>query len=193
MQITKADYVPVQVSGEPADTPAGAGFDEAGLGADDRILAVLDAAHFAALKHRKQRRKDADASPYINHPLALARTLAAGGVIDTEVLCAALLHDTVECPLSSRFPLLLCLGHRTSPQDRLRHCTMVFLDIPLLAPCAVHAVVCRRNMRTTCRVSTLVPSCSLPLLAPQVLVLSVLHIIPSLFYRGLVQQYALAN
>jgi guanosine-3',5'-bis(diphosphate) 3'-pyrophosphohydrolase len=66
------------------------------LGPDNRILAVLDAAHFAAYKHRNQRRKDADASPYINHPLALARTLAAAGMMETEVLCAALLHDTVE-------------------------------------------------------------------------------------------------
>jgi len=44
-----------------------------------------------------QRRKDADASPYINHPLALAHILASeGGVTDRDVLIAALLHDTVE-------------------------------------------------------------------------------------------------
>lgn len=58
---------------------------------------ILDAASFAAHKHRTQRRKDHEASPYINHPLALARTLAhTAGVTDQTVLCAALLHDTVE-------------------------------------------------------------------------------------------------
>lgn len=58
---------------------------------------VLRAAMFAAEKHKNQRRKDADASPYINHPIALAHVLAnEGGVNDVEVLCAALLHDTIE-------------------------------------------------------------------------------------------------
>lgn len=58
---------------------------------------ILRAASFAAHKHRNQRRKDADASPYINHPLALARVLAEeGGVSDAATLCAALLHDTIE-------------------------------------------------------------------------------------------------
>ena len=58
---------------------------------------VLTALEFAAQKHRDQRRKDAEASPYINHPIALAQVLAAeGGVADIEVLAAALLHDTIE-------------------------------------------------------------------------------------------------
>lgn len=58
---------------------------------------VLKAAAFAADKHRRQRRKDAEASPYINHPLALANLLAnEGGVGDSVVLAAALLHDTLE-------------------------------------------------------------------------------------------------
>jgi guanosine-3',5'-bis(diphosphate) 3'-pyrophosphohydrolase len=58
---------------------------------------VIRAAAFAAHKHRNQRRKDADASPYINHPLALARVLAVeGGITDTATMCAALLHDTIE-------------------------------------------------------------------------------------------------
>ena len=58
---------------------------------------ILRAAAFAARKHRDQRRKDAEASPYINHPLELARVLAeVGGVTDAATLCAALLHDTLE-------------------------------------------------------------------------------------------------
>jgi guanosine-3',5'-bis(diphosphate) 3'-pyrophosphohydrolase len=44
-----------------------------------------------------QRRKDADASPYINHPLALAHILSGEGEItEPDVLVAALLHDTIE-------------------------------------------------------------------------------------------------
>jgi len=58
---------------------------------------ILRAAAFAANKHRDQRRKDAAASPYINHPLTLACILSGeGGVTDAATLCAALLHDTVE-------------------------------------------------------------------------------------------------
>jgi guanosine-3',5'-bis(diphosphate) 3'-pyrophosphohydrolase len=58
---------------------------------------VLRAAQFAAIRHRMQRRKDRDATPYINHPLTLADILwREGGVRDARVLAAALLHDTVE-------------------------------------------------------------------------------------------------
>ncbi|NCA70362.1 MAG: bifunctional (p)ppGpp synthetase/guanosine-3',5'-bis(diphosphate) 3'-pyrophosphohydrolase [Sphingobacteriia bacterium] len=58
---------------------------------------VIKAAAFAATKHRNQRRKDAEASPYINHPIALADVLVnEGGVDDPIVLCAAILHDTIE-------------------------------------------------------------------------------------------------
>ena len=57
---------------------------------------LLDAVAFAAEKHRHQRRKDAEASPYINHPIALANLLKREGVDDVLVLCAALLHDTIE-------------------------------------------------------------------------------------------------
>ena len=61
------------------------------------IALIMEAASFAAERHRTQRRKDAEASPYINHPLALASLLAGeGGVTDATVLAAALLHDTVE-------------------------------------------------------------------------------------------------
>jgi guanosine-3',5'-bis(diphosphate) 3'-pyrophosphohydrolase len=61
------------------------------------LVLILDAASFAAARHSQQRRKDAEASPYINHPLALADILAReGGVEDATVIAAALLHDTVE-------------------------------------------------------------------------------------------------
>ncbi len=58
---------------------------------------LLSAIAFAADKHRRQRRKDADASPYINHPIAVATALAVeGDVSDEATLLCAVLHDTVE-------------------------------------------------------------------------------------------------
>ncbi len=61
------------------------------------ITGLIDALAFAAHKHRDQRRKDVDGSPYINHPIALVRVLAVeGGVREALPLIAALLHDTVE-------------------------------------------------------------------------------------------------
>ena len=61
------------------------------------IATLIDALAFAAHKHRDQRRKDAAASPYINHPIALVQVLASeAGVTDLLALCAAALHDTIE-------------------------------------------------------------------------------------------------
>jgi guanosine-3',5'-bis(diphosphate) 3'-pyrophosphohydrolase len=58
---------------------------------------LMSALAFAADKHKNQRRKDADASPYINHPIALANLLLnEAGVEDQRVLIAAILHDTIE-------------------------------------------------------------------------------------------------
>ena len=57
---------------------------------------LLRALSFSAEKHRDQRRKGADASPYINHPIAVAEVLARTGVTDPEILAAAVLHDTIE-------------------------------------------------------------------------------------------------
>src|SRR5947209_16547239 len=85
-------------------------------GADRGDLALLlKALAFAAHKHRDQRRKDAEASPYINHPIALADVLVnEGGVTDIEVLCAALLHDTVEDTATTPAELADVFGPRVS-------------------------------------------------------------------------------
>jgi len=67
--------------------------------ADNEIFAgrFIRAVAFAAAKHRSQRRKDAVASPYINHPIALVNVLSnEGGITSEIVLCAAMLHDTIE-------------------------------------------------------------------------------------------------
>jgi guanosine-3',5'-bis(diphosphate) 3'-pyrophosphohydrolase len=61
------------------------------------ISRVIRAIEFAAKKHRMQRRKDSDASPYINHPIALMHVLCIdGGIRDPRILAAAALHDTIE-------------------------------------------------------------------------------------------------
>ena len=66
---------------------------------------------FAAHKHRDQRRKDAEASPYINHPIALAEVLVhEGGIDDPVVLAAALLHDTLEDTETTRDELRAAFG-----------------------------------------------------------------------------------
>jgi guanosine-3',5'-bis(diphosphate) 3'-pyrophosphohydrolase len=57
---------------------------------------LFHALHFAADKHRDQRRKGKSASPYINHPIVVAETLARYGVDDPVTLQAAVLHDTIE-------------------------------------------------------------------------------------------------
>jgi GTP diphosphokinase / guanosine-3',5'-bis(diphosphate) 3'-diphosphatase len=58
---------------------------------------LIDALAFAACKHRDQRRKDPEASPYINHPIALSRVLSVeAGLQDSKLLAAAVLHDTLE-------------------------------------------------------------------------------------------------
>jgi guanosine-3',5'-bis(diphosphate) 3'-pyrophosphohydrolase len=63
----------------------------------DGLCKLAGALHFAAEQHRMQRRKDAERSPYINHPIALLNVLVnEGNVADTDVLCAAVLHDVIE-------------------------------------------------------------------------------------------------
>jgi len=72
---------------------------------------LLLAIGFAANKHRDQRRKDAVASPYINHPIALANVLAnEAGIDDERVLIAAILHDTIEDTETSEQELIREFG-----------------------------------------------------------------------------------
>jgi GTP diphosphokinase / guanosine-3',5'-bis(diphosphate) 3'-diphosphatase len=78
---------------------------------ENTIGLLLKATQFAADKHRNQRRKDAEASPYINHPIALANVLAnEGDITDPVVLCAALLHDTIEDTDTTADELALVFG-----------------------------------------------------------------------------------
>ncbi len=61
------------------------------------ICLLMKALRFSAERHKDQRRKDKQASPYINHPIQVAEILWRIGQIDDMVmLIAALLHDTLE-------------------------------------------------------------------------------------------------
>ena len=96
-------------------------FDDTGL--------VLKALAFAAHKHRDQRRKGIEASPYINHPIAVANILwHEGGVTDAVVLAAAVLHDTVEDTETT----LQELKHEFGPQ--IAAVVMEVTDNQALAP-----------------------------------------------------------
>uniref|UniRef100_A0A673B0M7 Guanosine-3',5'-bis(diphosphate) 3'-pyrophosphohydrolase MESH1 n=1 Tax=Sphaeramia orbicularis TaxID=375764 RepID=A0A673B0M7_9TELE len=64
---------------------------------DSDLAVLIETVNFAAEKHKNQRRKDPDGTPYINHPIGVARILShEGGITNIQVLQAALLHDTVE-------------------------------------------------------------------------------------------------
>lgn len=79
------------------------------------VAQVLEALQFAAHKHRDQRRKDVEASPYVNHPIALANILwREGGVHEPPVICAALLHDTIEDTDTTRQELASRFGEEVA-------------------------------------------------------------------------------
>ncbi|CAJ7235100.1 metal dependent phosphohydrolase [Burkholderia pseudomallei] len=76
---------------------------------------LVAAIAFAADKHRNQRRKDHEASPYINHPIALADVLAnEAGVEDERVLLAAILHDTIEDTETTEQELVRLFGQEVA-------------------------------------------------------------------------------
>jgi guanosine-3',5'-bis(diphosphate) 3'-pyrophosphohydrolase len=61
------------------------------------IRELMRAAHFAAARHSEQRRKGAAAEPYVNHLLEVAELVSSAlSEPDTNLVIAALLHDTVE-------------------------------------------------------------------------------------------------
>ncbi|CAN7984036.1 unnamed protein product [Ixodes hexagonus] len=63
---------------------------------DELTKALIETVNFAAIKHRNQQRKDGR-TPYINHPIGVARILThEAGVYDLSTVQAAILHDTVE-------------------------------------------------------------------------------------------------
>lgn len=61
---------------------------------DDQLNKIHAAYMFAAKVHQEQKRRSGE--PYINHPVEVANILAHEYRMDEDVICAALLHDTVE-------------------------------------------------------------------------------------------------
>jgi RelA/SpoT family (p)ppGpp synthetase len=60
---------------------------------EDQVSRVLEAYEFGAAAHEGQTRKSGE--PYITHPVAVAQELAEMH-LDSEAICAAILHDVVE-------------------------------------------------------------------------------------------------
>lgn len=80
--------------------------------APNNIALIIQAAHFAADKHRDQRRKGVRNTPYINHPLEVAERLSTvAGISDPVVLAAAILHDTIEDTETTRAELAEKFGN----------------------------------------------------------------------------------
>lgn len=79
------------------------------------MIRLLQAVRFAAEKHAPQRRKNAAATPYINHPIEVAEHMArVGGISDEDLLVAALLHDTIEDTNTSFAELESAFGSRVA-------------------------------------------------------------------------------
>jgi (p)ppGpp synthase/HD superfamily hydrolase len=61
------------------------------------VQRILAAAQFAAQQHAGQRRKGHAAEPYINHLIEVAELVAESDeIVDTNLVMAAFLHDTLE-------------------------------------------------------------------------------------------------
>ncbi len=52
---------------------------------------IMRAANFAAIKHRKQKRKDPEGTPYINHPIGVANYLTEVQTRGVPVLAGSIL------------------------------------------------------------------------------------------------------
>ncbi|XP_054166013.1 guanosine-3',5'-bis(diphosphate) 3'-pyrophosphohydrolase MESH1-like [Oppia nitens] len=62
----------------------------------ENMSVLVKAINYAAIAHRNQLRKD-NKTPYINHPIGVMNTLVqTANCHDINVLCGAVLHDTVE-------------------------------------------------------------------------------------------------
>lgn len=74
---------------------------------------TIKALKFAEHKHRFQCRKDSCHSPYIKHPIDVLSILAnEANISDENVLCAALLHDTIEDTDTSAEELRIVFGQK---------------------------------------------------------------------------------
>lgn len=83
---------------------------------------IFDALEYASKMHSTQRRKDNRDTPYINHPIDVARMLVTtGGITDSDTLAAAILHDTVEDTEATAEDLAELFGSKI--RDLVLECT----------------------------------------------------------------------
>jgi guanosine-3',5'-bis(diphosphate) 3'-pyrophosphohydrolase len=83
------------------------------------LLPLLDALAFSADRHRHQRRKGERASPYINHPIDVARVITSEAhVTAVPVLMAAILHDTIEDTATTYEELVARFGEHVAEMVR---------------------------------------------------------------------------
>jgi GTP diphosphokinase / guanosine-3',5'-bis(diphosphate) 3'-diphosphatase len=96
--------------GEPADEPAASVAFDAAAGLS--CAQTMELVAFCARRHRDQRRRDAEGTPYIVHPLGVAWHLLEGGVEDALAIAAALAHDLVEDTATTAQELAERFGER---------------------------------------------------------------------------------
>jgi GTP diphosphokinase / guanosine-3',5'-bis(diphosphate) 3'-diphosphatase len=82
---------------------------------------ISDALCFAMECHRDQRRKDKNATPYINHLIGTMRNVVDAGINDIATICAAILHDTIEDTTATHNDLLNDFGKEIA--DIVMECT----------------------------------------------------------------------
>ncbi|KAL0270860.1 UNVERIFIED_CONTAM: hypothetical protein PYX00_008131 [Menopon gallinae] len=86
------------------------------------VSEIIKCVNFAAIKHKDQRRKDSDQTPYINHPVGVAYILThEAGVDDPAVIQAAILHDVIEDTETTYEELLANFGEEVT--EIVRECT----------------------------------------------------------------------
>ncbi|OZC12071.1 HD domain protein [Onchocerca flexuosa] len=85
---------------------------------------IIKAVDLAARRHRKQRRKDAMQTPYVNHPIGVAYILTnEGQITDTATIIAAILHDIVEDTKTTDEEIRKMFGDEIA--DIVKECTVV--------------------------------------------------------------------
>ncbi|VDK82368.1 unnamed protein product [Litomosoides sigmodontis] len=93
-------------------------------GFTDDMSLVIKAADLAARRHRKQRRKDATQTPYVNHPIGVAYILTnEGKITDAATIIAAILHDTVEDTKTTDEEIRKMFGDEVA--DIVKECTVM--------------------------------------------------------------------
>lgn len=95
----EADHLAVKANpaAAPATQPAPSGEEQPAAQTASALPLVMRAAHFAAERHKNQRRRGAAREPYVNHLLEVAAMLAtATEGRDPDLVTAGVLHDLIE-------------------------------------------------------------------------------------------------